>query len=115
MAKLARVQVPPEMRRLAWLDEAPAQDSALAPERELELALALRIAALLGRPRRDQKLPALELARRGSRFELHIDPDWLERNPLTEAVLADEVREWKALDVEFRIARSTGRARAAAS
>lgn len=40
MAKLARVQVPPEMRRLAWLDEAPAQDSALAPERELELALA---------------------------------------------------------------------------
>lgn len=110
----------PEQARLALL--ALAQRGSLkkmhgmfpSPQ-ELALALALRVAALLNRPRRDQKLPALELAQRGSRFELQIDPDWLERNPLTEEVLAAEVKEWKALDVEFRIARSPGRTRAAAS
>ncbi len=108
----------PEQARLALL--ALAQRGSLkkmqgmfSDPQDLELALALRVAALLGRPRRDQKLPALELARRGSRFELRLDPDWLERNPLTGAVLEDEVREWKSLDVEFRVAEP--KARAAAS
>ncbi|HSD59886.1 MAG TPA: exopolyphosphatase [Burkholderiales bacterium] len=110
----------PEQARLALL--ALAQRGSLKKmqgmfpnPKDLELAMALRLAALFSRPRRDLKLPALELTERGSRFELRIDADWLERNPLTEEVLAAEVKEWKALDVDFRIARSAGRTRAAAS
>src|SRR5512134_1838380 len=98
----------PEQARLALL--ALAQRGSLKKmqgmfpnPRDLALALALRIAALLSRGRRDLKLPPLELAARGSRFELRIDSDWLERNPLTEEVLAAEAKEWKALEVDFRI------------
>ncbi|HEX9180124.1 MAG TPA: exopolyphosphatase [Burkholderiales bacterium] len=80
---------------------------------DVDLALALRLAALLNRRRHDQRLPALELSKRGARFELRVDADGLERNPLTGAELEAEAKEWKALDVEFRVA--LPKARAAAS
>jgi exopolyphosphatase/guanosine-5'-triphosphate,3'-diphosphate pyrophosphatase len=110
----------PEQGRLALLALAhrgslKKMQGMLGDPRDLELALALRIAALLSRGRRELKLPALELARRGARFELRTDADWLERNPLTGAELDAEVKEWKSLDVDFRVVRTAGRARAAAS
>ncbi|HEX6829307.1 MAG TPA: hypothetical protein VF104_10040, partial [Burkholderiales bacterium] len=79
----------------------------------LELALALRLAALLSRSRRDLRLPSLDLTKRGARFELRADAEWLERNPLTGAELEAEAKEWKSVDVEFRVAQP--KARAAAS
>jgi exopolyphosphatase/guanosine-5'-triphosphate,3'-diphosphate pyrophosphatase len=79
---------------------------------DLELALALRLAALCNRSRRDLRLPSLELAKRGSRFELRADADWLERNPLTGADLEAEEKEWKSLDVDFRVAQPKTRATA---
>jgi exopolyphosphatase/guanosine-5'-triphosphate,3'-diphosphate pyrophosphatase len=79
---------------------------------DLELALALRLAALFNRSRRDLRLPALDLSKRGGRFELRADADWLERNPLTGAELEAEAKEWKALDVDFRVAQPKARAAA---
>jgi exopolyphosphatase/guanosine-5'-triphosphate,3'-diphosphate pyrophosphatase len=106
----------PEQARLALLALAhrgslKKMQGLFSNPQDLELALALRLAALLSRSRRDLRLPPLELAKRGARFELRADADWLQRNPLTGAELEAEVKEWKSLDVEFRVAH----ARAAAS
>lgn len=87
----------------------------LGPGPDLPLAVALRVAALLLRSRRDRELPPLELAERANGFELRIDPDWLQRNPLTESELEPEVKEWKALGVEFRVKPLRVAGRAAAS
>lgn len=70
---------------------------------EVAQALCLRLAALLHRSRVDLDLPALGLAYRDGSFELAVDRDWLDSNPLSEAALLDECREWKNLGVAFRL------------
>lgn len=107
----------PEQARLALLALAhrgslKKMQGLFSNPQDLELALALRLAALLSRSRRDLRLPSLELLRRGARYELRADAEWLERNPLTGAELEAEAREWKSLDVDFRV--TPPKARAAA-
>lgn len=87
----------------------------LGPGPDLPLAVALRVAAVLLRSRRDRELPVLALAERANGYELRIDPDWLQRNPLTERELEAEVKEWKILGVEFRVKPLRLGSRAAAS
>lgn len=99
----------PEQARLALLALAhrgslKKMQGLLPNPQDLDLAMALRLAALFSRSRRDLRLPALELTKRGSRYELRTDADWLERNPLTGAELEAEAKEWKYLDVDFRLA-----------
>ncbi len=67
------------------------------------LLFSLRLAALLHRSRSDVRLPAIKASRRKATFTVELDPRWLAANPLTEAELRDEVREWKALGVELVI------------
>ena len=67
------------------------------------LAMSLRLAVLFYRNRSDSGLPALHGLFSGTKFHLSIDPGWLAQNPLTEAVLQDEVKQWKALGVSLQI------------
>lgn len=67
------------------------------------LAVSLRLAVLFYRNRSDSGLPALHGRFSGTKFYLAIDPDWLVQNPLTETVLQDEVKQWKALGVSLQI------------
>jgi len=66
-------------------------------------AMSLRLAVLFYRNRSDSALPALHGHFSGTKFRLSIDPDWLAQNPLTETVLQDEVKQWKALGVSLQI------------
>jgi exopolyphosphatase / guanosine-5'-triphosphate,3'-diphosphate pyrophosphatase len=66
-------------------------------------AMSLRLAVLFYRNRSDSALPALHGRFSGTKFHLAIDPDWLAQNPLTETVLQDEVKQWKALGVSLQI------------
>jgi exopolyphosphatase/guanosine-5'-triphosphate,3'-diphosphate pyrophosphatase len=67
------------------------------------LAMSLRLAVLFYRNRSDIALPVLHSRFSGTKFHLSIDPDWLAQNPLTEAALQDEVKQWKALGVGLQI------------
>jgi exopolyphosphatase/guanosine-5'-triphosphate,3'-diphosphate pyrophosphatase len=50
----------------------------------------LRLAVLLRRARREQKLPALRLVASKNRLELHLPAAWLKRNPLSATDLDRE-------------------------
>ncbi|BAN34238.1 Ppx/GppA phosphatase [Sulfuricella denitrificans skB26] len=65
--------------------------------------LALRLAVLFYRSRMDFELPEIRLEWNGSSFELTMSKDWLTRNPLTEAALENEAREWKNVGVKLGI------------
>jgi len=67
------------------------------------LAMSLRLAVLFCRNRSDITLPELHGRFAGKKFNLWIDPDWLAQNPLTETVLQDEVKQWKALGIGLQI------------
>ena len=68
--------------------------------------LALRLAVLFYRSRMDFELPAIRLGWHGSSFELGMSKDWLTRNPLTEAALENEAKEWKSAGVKLGISSS---------
>ncbi len=66
-----------------------------------KMLMALRLAALVYRSRRELKLPAFTLAVRKNSVELRIDEAWLDEHPLTAAALESERNEWKK--VELRV------------
>ena len=70
---------------------------------DLAMVMALRLAVRLYRSRRDVRLPPMEAHYDGKRFELRLDPEWLVSNPLTVALLSEEVKEWKKLGITLRI------------
>jgi exopolyphosphatase/guanosine-5'-triphosphate,3'-diphosphate pyrophosphatase len=64
---------------------------------------ALRVAVLLCQ-RRTASNPRIESARAGdNKFRLAIDPAWVLRNPLTNTVLKDEIREWEKIGFDVKI------------
>ena len=65
------------------------------PEGLAPQLLALRLAALFHRSRRDMELPALRLSGEKNAVELHIDEEWLDSHPLTSFALDAECAEWK--------------------
>lgn len=72
-------------------------------EDDRPVVLALRLAVLLCRARRDARFPSLEIKRQGDRIRLAFDPAWLEANPLTATALLEEVDEWARLGQEIKI------------
>jgi exopolyphosphatase/guanosine-5'-triphosphate,3'-diphosphate pyrophosphatase len=78
-------------------------DSLAAAEEDWPLVAALRLAVLFNRSRADVSLPALALAGRGRRFTLGVPADWLAGNPLTEAALREEIRQWRGSGGELAI------------
>lgn len=67
------------------------------------LAMSLRLAVLFYRSRSDSILPFLRGRCSGSKFHLSVDAQWLEQNPLTEAALQEEVKQWKTLGLGLHI------------
>jgi exopolyphosphatase / guanosine-5'-triphosphate,3'-diphosphate pyrophosphatase len=69
----------------------------------LAQVMALRLAALIYRNRGDVELPALQGRFSGTKFHLVVAPGWLMRNPLSEAALLEEMKQWKGLGVSMQV------------
>jgi len=67
------------------------------------MVLALRLAVLLCRARRDIRLPSLDVKLQSERIRLAFDSDWLAANPLTAATLRNEVEDWARIGLELKI------------
>jgi len=61
------------------------------------------LAALFYRGRAEIALPAMQARAEGGRFRLHLDGEWLARNPLTATTLREEVDEWKKIGIELYV------------
>ncbi|HEY0666199.1 MAG TPA: exopolyphosphatase [Gallionella sp.] len=70
---------------------------------EYALVMSLRLAVLFHRNRSDIELPKLQGRFSGTKFHLTLDAEWLAQNPLTEAALQEEARQWKALGLGVQI------------
>ena len=67
------------------------------------MVFALRLAVLFCQ-RRTSNNPRIESAKAGeNRFRLAIDPAWVLRNPLTNTVLREEIREWEKIGFDVKI------------
>ncbi|HLP98329.1 MAG TPA: exopolyphosphatase [Sideroxyarcus sp.] len=75
----------------------------LSTQEQLAQVMALRLAALIYRNRGDVELPAMQGRFSGTKFHLTLASGWLARNPLTEAALLDESKQWKDLGVSMQV------------
>jgi exopolyphosphatase/guanosine-5'-triphosphate,3'-diphosphate pyrophosphatase len=69
----------------------------------LAQVMALRLAALIYRNRGDVELPAMQGRFSGTKFHISLAPGWLVQNPLTEAALLEELKQWKDLGVSMQV------------
>jgi len=76
---------------------------AFTDESDRATVLALRLAALLCRARRDIRFPPLDIRLQADRIRLAFDAAWLEANPLTATALRAEVAEWARIGQELKI------------
>lgn len=65
--------------------------------------LALRLAVVFSRSRMDTGLPAFRLSSTEGAWAFELDRSWLEANPLTEAALQAESKEWRATGLAFEV------------
>ena len=75
----------------------------ILPEQDRAIVLALRLAVVLCRARRDARFPPLEIKAQGERLRLSFDAAWLESNPLTATALREEIAEWTRIGHEIRV------------
>ena len=69
------------------------------------MVFALRLAVLFCQ-RRTSISPRIVSAKAGDgKFRLAIEPAWLQRNPLTNTALCEEIREWEKIGFEIKISR----------
>ena len=68
------------------------------------LAMSLRLATLFFRSRSDVELPPMQGDYSGSKFRLALAPGWLEKNPLTDMALQEEIRQWKGIGIVIQMA-----------
>ncbi len=67
------------------------------------LVMSLRLAALFYRNRSDVVLPRMTAQLQDEKFSLALEAEWLKKNPLTEAALQEEVKQWKSQGISLRI------------
>lgn len=77
----------------------------LTDSEDILLAMSLRLAALFYRNRSDVVLPEMSVCRKGVKYCLTMNADWLKQNPLTEAALQEEVKQWKSLGITLQLVR----------
>jgi len=75
-------------------------------EDDWSLILALRLAVLLNRRRANRAAPPVALSREGDSFRLAVDRSWLAQHPLSETALDNEIGQWKAVGLKFRVEQS---------
>jgi exopolyphosphatase / guanosine-5'-triphosphate,3'-diphosphate pyrophosphatase len=69
------------------------------------LVFCVRLAAMLHRSRDDQVLPEVCIKHGTNGYQLEIPANWLEANPLSAAVLADEAVAWQRIGSGLRVKR----------
>jgi exopolyphosphatase/guanosine-5'-triphosphate,3'-diphosphate pyrophosphatase len=72
-------------------------------QEDIPLIMALRMAAMFYRNRSDIELPAMQGRFVGAKFFFVLASGWLGQNPLTDAVLQEEVKQWKELGVNLQV------------
>jgi exopolyphosphatase/guanosine-5'-triphosphate,3'-diphosphate pyrophosphatase len=70
---------------------------------DISLAMALRLATVFYRNRTDVQLPVMKGHFSGTKFSLALQPGWRALNPLTDAVLQDEAKQWRDLGISLQI------------
>ena len=71
---------------------------------DLALIMALRLAVLFCRNRGEIAVPAMQGRFSGTKFHLVLsEQGWLAQNPLTDAALQEEIRQWNELQVSLQI------------
>jgi len=58
---------------------------------------------LFYRNRADIVLPAMQVRYSGTKFHVQLTAGWLAQNPLTEAALQEEAKQWKELGVSVQV------------
>ncbi|MDA8383031.1 MAG: exopolyphosphatase [Betaproteobacteria bacterium] len=74
---------------------------ALSENLDWDAVIALRLAVLFNRSRTHLSLPPPVLARAARDLRLEVDGTWMNNNPLTEAALDAEAKEWKEVGLSF--------------
>jgi exopolyphosphatase/guanosine-5'-triphosphate,3'-diphosphate pyrophosphatase len=76
--------------------------SALTTE-DISLVMALRLATVFYRNRSDVQLPVMKGRFNGSKFHLALQAGWRAQNPLTDAALQEEAKQWRELGVNLQV------------
>lgn len=69
------------------------------------LIFSLRLSVLLHRPRDGEALPAFRIKATADGFSVDLPHDWLEKRPLTEVALNDEIVAWQRIGLNLRVKR----------
>lgn len=72
-------------------------EALLAQPESRAQVMALRLAVLFYRARREVALPEWQFSLKNGQFRLSLPATWLQQNPLTETLLEQEVQEWRAM------------------
>jgi exopolyphosphatase/guanosine-5'-triphosphate,3'-diphosphate pyrophosphatase len=71
---------------------------------DLALIMALRLAVLFYRNRGELNVPEMQGSFSGTKFHLVLpELGWLAQNPLTDAALQEEIRQWKDLQISLQV------------
>lgn len=70
--------------------------------------MALRLATLIFRNRKEIKLPAMRVQFNNSKFHFSFPANWFAKNPLTDTALQEEVRQWKTIGITLQISKGLG-------
>jgi len=70
---------------------------------DIALTLALRLATVFHRSRTEMPVPAIEARLIGDQCRLKLEPRWLADNPLTAALLRDEIAQWRKVGIALDV------------
>ena len=67
------------------------------------LVMVMRIAVLFNRNRQEVDLPKIQLKKSAQGYRLNVPNSWLEKNPLTQAELDNEIEFWRDVNVTLNV------------
>ena len=70
---------------------------------DISLVMALRLATVFYRNRSDLQLPVMQGRFSGTKFHLSLKAGWLAQNPLTDAALQEESKQWREWGVSLQV------------
>ena len=70
---------------------------------DISLVMALRLTTVFYRNRSDLHLPEMQGRFSGTKFHLSLQAGWLAQNPLTDAALQEESRQWREWGVSLQV------------
>lgn len=70
---------------------------------DIALAMALRLATVFYRNRSDVRLPVMRGGSSGAKFHLALQAGWRAQNPLTDAALQEEAKQWREWGVSLQV------------